>query len=137
MLVDHPRIRIRKHDQHLGGIHVRESNLHILFRQIQQTAFGVSSIFTKFVAMLENKSLWFCCTKNLSDKFEGSYARPLVAEDFKYLAPECGDREKYVKFINDSSRIASAKMKPSIFVNRWHLSEHESCRNVENLSQEQ
>src|SRR5215470_12532868 len=77
--------------------------------------------FTKFVAMLEAKALYFARADRLGDSFEGSYSRANMIgrpEVYKDKIPEEGLRE--------IARIFSWMPKWT-FISSWHLNERESA----------
>lgn len=75
--------------------------------------------FTKFVSLLDTKSLFFIRADKLSDPFEGSFSkaniklRPLVyGENFSII------HEKFSKF--------HMEIRKFTFINSWHMNEYES-----------
>lgn len=67
--------------------------------------------FTKFVALLASRALWFSRADLLGDRFEGSLAAANVIER--------GDSSDAAPFGPDFLRV--------VYVNCWHLAEHESA----------
>jgi hypothetical protein len=71
------------------------------------------SDLAKLITVLEQKALYFPCTLKLPDPFEGLFSLP-TASHISALP-------------NGANIIQSYKhMKRSVFVNSWHLNEHES-----------
>jgi hypothetical protein len=78
--------------------------------------------FTRFIAMLETSSLWFCRTDHLGDPFEGSISQLNIDQEealFQQFAPA----------IITSPVMAKARnvWRQCSFMNCWYLSEHESA----------
>jgi hypothetical protein len=70
--------------------------------------------FTKFVAMLENRGLYFCSLPSLDDPFEGS----LTVGTRDRLRADAGSRER--------SRQLIQAVRRATYVSCWHANEHES-----------
>lgn len=83
--------------------------------------------FTKFVALLESRALFFSRVDKLGDPFEGSWpipnilARELVPED----VPEEG-RSKYLEAMGSLGKALKEWPKLNA-VNCWHMNSHESA----------
>jgi hypothetical protein len=80
--------------------------------------------FTKFVAMLESRALYFARTDCLDDAFEGSYPRNNLEARQRYFDGLPSDQREFVltafpKMAEDFRR--------NVFVNCWHMNEHESA----------
>lgn len=73
--------------------------------------------FTKFVALLETKSLFFSRLDLLGDNFEGSYTKP-HQDAFKRLL---SDQQQHAQQININKMNLTY-----MFVSCWHMSEHEN-----------
>ncbi len=100
--------------------------LHPSFKQPSNSGIAIWRYmdFTKFVAMLESRALYFARTDCLDDAFEGSYPRNnLEARQryFEFLAPE---QREYV--LRTLPKLAE-KFRRNVFVNCWHMNEHESA----------
>ena len=89
--------------------------------------------FTKFVSLLDRKSLFFARADKLGDPFEGSFAkkdiielRDAYAELPEYIKAKLSDQEKYrLQLI--SRRSLFKEHRKMIFANCWHESAHESA----------
>lgn len=82
--------------------------------------------FTKFVALLDSKSLWFTRADRFEDPFEGSY--PKINIIARANIPGVSDAEKPVvsKLIKGSSKVRR-NWTHHVAINCWHMSEHESA----------
>jgi hypothetical protein len=98
--------------------------------------------FTKFVSLLEKKSLYFSRIDKLGDPFEGSttivnkrFIRMVNAENIKRLREEGASEEKISERTNlfkeveklDSEWEFLKEYRKNIYVSCWHLSGHESA----------
>lgn len=81
--------------------------------------------FTKFVALLDSRSLFFVTADQLDDPFEGKYSKKNVEMRkvvYKKLIPD----EQIVK-LGDTLNNFSDALKNFTVINSWHLSEYESA----------
>ncbi len=77
--------------------------------------------FTKFVAMLETNSLYFCRADRLGDPFEGSYSRAN-----EKLRPEVYKGKIPIEKLEEIARVF--RMMPQwTFISSWHMNERESA----------
>lgn len=76
--------------------------------------------FTKFVSLLDRKSLYFSRADHLGDPFEGSVSplNPLIREVI-YRDQEGPDPLVYAEI--------TKRMRMSMYISCWHLNEHESA----------
>ncbi len=80
--------------------------------------------FTKFVSLLDTKSLFFARADKLSDPFEGSYPefnillRPLVYQDLL--------KENFYK-MQEQFKTFNKEIRNFTFINSWHMNEYESA----------
>ena len=72
--------------------------------------------FTKFVSLLETKSLFFVSADHLNDPFEGS-----LSALNKELQPSLFERKFFKNQINRS------EMRTRVAVSCWHINTHESA----------
>jgi hypothetical protein len=86
--------------------------------------------FTKFVGMLDTKSLFFSRPDSFEDRFEGTWGRASLVNiemELRQKAAEgvnvVGGVEKQLK----GREFTAAAMRQLTAVNCWHLSEHESA----------
>lgn len=78
--------------------------------------------FTKFIWILEHKSLWFTRADHLCDPFEGTLSRrSLYLEGVE--PTQSAEYDRNVKIIRDSYK----KWKHWVVVNCWHRNEYESA----------
>src|SRR5659263_439614 len=75
--------------------------------------------FTKFVSLLEKQSLYFARADKFSDPFEGSFSKFNVQNRPNVY----GVSEENMKYYSYCGK----KMRQYIFLNCWHLNEHESA----------
>lgn len=82
--------------------------------------------FTKFVALLDSKSLWFTRADGFKDPFEGSYPSPNIKA--RGIMTGVPDAEKPIvaKLVNSSSEVRRNWVR-YVAVNCWHMSDHESA----------
>ena len=76
--------------------------------------------FTKFISLLDKKSLFFSRVDTLIDKYEGKISE-ITLEEIK-------NNTKYVKYIRDSAEeiiCRNQEYKKEIFVNCWHVNDYE------------
>lgn len=73
--------------------------------------------FTKFVALLDKRALFFSRADQLGDPFEGSYSQASVLERQNKVQPADAEFMKQV----------SQTMPKAILINCWHINEHESA----------
>jgi hypothetical protein len=85
--------------------------------------------FTKFLSMLDNKSLYFSRIDTLNDPFEGSYTKNQIDIRVSKLTDEyCRkkrltiDKEHLIKNYSMSNKV----QRELIYVNCWHNNEYES-----------
>lgn len=83
--------------------------------------------FTKFVALLETKSLYFTRCDKFEDAFEGSYPKMNVA--VREAFPFGLTREQWDKLIqeNEENKERARTAPRYTAINCWHLNEHESA----------
>ena len=86
----------------------------------------------KFLWMLQRNSLYFSRSDLMGDPFEGHYSKPTAMSEDSFVAAQMTDpvfatmgeaihRRNFRKIISDVS-----KEKLNLFVNCWHVNEHES-----------
>jgi hypothetical protein len=86
----------------------------------------------KFLWMLQKCALYFSRSDLMGDPFEGHYSKPTAMSEESFVAAQMTDpvfaamgetihRRNYRKIISDVS-----KEKLNLFVNCWHMNEHES-----------
>ena len=82
--------------------------------------------FTKFVALLDTKSLWFTRADRFEDPFEGSYPKMNIIA--RANIPGVSDEEKPIitRLIKGSSDVRR-NWTHYVAINCWHISEHESA----------
>jgi len=82
--------------------------------------------FTKFVAFLDSKSLWFTRADRFGDPFEGSYPKMNISA--RANMPDVPDEEKPIvlNLIKGSSEVHRNWIH-HVAINCWHMSEHESA----------
>lgn len=79
--------------------------------------------FTKFISILDSKSLFFCRADKLPDSFEGSSAKVDVERrqnQYKYLGDLCDER---LKNYSESCK----KDRKYVHINCWHINNYESA----------
>ena len=86
--------------QPLSGVHQPPGATHCLWRFMD---------FTKYVAMLDQRGLFFTRADRFADPFEGSFARPNLVER------------------RTTMQTARPQLRQSILLNCWHCNEHESA----------
>jgi hypothetical protein len=89
--------------------------------------------FTKFVALLDSRSLYFSSLAKLDDPFEGTLpaaslqvAKQQYKDFYKGLRGEKelgGESVEHVKHMKSINRLT----RPLIYVNCWHMNDHESA----------
>jgi hypothetical protein len=86
----------------------------------------------KFLWMLQHAALYFSRSDHLGDPFEGHYTLANSREEDEFVATQMKDPE-FAKFGEERHRqnfksilSASQYMKTLLFVNCWHMNEHES-----------
>jgi hypothetical protein len=82
--------------------------------------------FTKFVALLDTKSLWFTRADRFEDPFEGSYPKMNIIA--RANIPGVTEEEKPIitKLVKGSSDVRR-NWTHFVAINCWHMSEHESA----------
>jgi len=82
--------------------------------------------FTKFVAFLDSKSLWFTRADKFGDPFEGSYPKMNISaiDEIQNISDE--ERPIVFNLIKDSSEVRRNWIH-HVAINCWHMSEHESA----------
>jgi len=75
--------------------------------------------FTKFVSMLESKSLYFSPTVDMSDPFEGSFSK--LNKDFRPLI------SKVLTEKDGHSGWNAKELRESVYLNCWHMNDYESA----------
>ncbi|MFC1874655.1 hypothetical protein ACFLY3_00650 [Chloroflexota bacterium] len=82
--------------------------------------------FTKFVALLDSKSLWFTRADRFEDPFEGSYPKMNITS--RANVPRVSNKDKPImtRLIKDSSEVRRNWIRYAA-INCWHISEHESA----------
>jgi len=84
--------------------------------------------FTKFVALLESRSLFFCRSDLFLDKFEGSYTRKaadLRDESYRKAIPQMPESQRQHMF--DVQRHARREERKNFYINCWHMNHYESA----------
>ena len=82
--------------------------------------------FTKFVWMLEHRSLYFARSDLLGDPFEGSYSRANIEfrpQVYKEMFEDIGKLDKTFRMFSEYYQL----MRKWIFINCWHMNDHESA----------
>ncbi len=79
--------------------------------------------FTKFVSMLDTKTLFFPRLDKLEDKYEGTLSKPTLALVERSLEDQ--PEEQKVKWSQTLEIYKS--FKAHMFVNCWHINDHESA----------
>ena len=82
--------------------------------------------FTKFVALLDNKSLWFTRADRFQDPFEGSYPKMNIIA--RANIPGVSDEEDPIitRLVKGSSDVRR-NWTHYVAINCWHMGEHESA----------
>lgn len=82
--------------------------------------------FTKFVALLDSKSLWFTRADRFKDPFEGSYPKMNIIA--RANIPRVSDKDEPIitRLLKDSSEVRRNWTR-YVAINCWHMSEHESA----------
>jgi len=82
--------------------------------------------FTKFVAMLDNRGLFFARASKLDDPFEGSYSR--ANEQLRpQVYTQAGLTPEQQKSLFGQLKVFSQQTKFWVLVNCWHMNEVESA----------
>ena len=81
--------------------------------------------FTKFADFIDRKSLFFCRSDNLGDPFEGSYPRHVLEQAHAHLR-EKGLPDAELEKILNRNTAHGQQFRKYVFINCWHISEHES-----------
>jgi len=80
--------------------------------------------FTKFVSLLETKSLYYARSDKFEDRFEGSltqmniHNREIIFQD---ISPE------FSSITKNSIKLNNQKFREFVFINCWHINEYESA----------
>ncbi len=76
--------------------------------------------FTKFVALLNSRSMYFCRADRFDDPFEGSFPREILdrLKTAMWTGSSMGDLTQADAF---------SRLRQQAFINCWHMSEHESA----------
>ena len=82
--------------------------------------------FTKYVALLSTKKLFFARADKLGDKFEGSFTKSSLAERIDHLKVKFCDRPHMTPLMDSVWRIAAYRKTKSVAVSCWHMNQHES-----------
>ncbi|SFQ02528.1 hypothetical protein SAMN05216419_104717 [Nitrosomonas cryotolerans] len=72
---------------------------------------------TKFISLLDSKSLWFSSAAKFDDPFEGSHSK-LYAELLKDFPLDKADKQKRIEFTKQLPKYT--------YINCWHMRESES-----------
>lgn len=102
---------------------------HPVFKQPSDPAIAIWRYmdFTKFVAMLETRSLFFARADKLGDPFEGSFSRgnallrPIIYKELYEKVPA----EMLAKMQADRADLAKWQRQWT-FINCWHINSEES-----------
>ncbi|HEY7311925.1 MAG TPA: hypothetical protein VH643_21355 [Gemmataceae bacterium] len=78
--------------------------------------------FTKFVSMLDTKALFFSRLDKLEDKYEGTLSKPTLA----WVERSLGSQPTEQKAKWSQTLEVYKSFKAHMFVNCWHINEHES-----------
>ena len=84
--------------------------------------------FTKFIHLLESRSLYFSRADKFEDPFEGCFPKEeilAVEEMVDSLETNCSENSR--KFYMETFCDVSQRRKKHIFINCWHLNNHESA----------
>ena len=81
--------------------------------------------FTKLVSMLDSRCLYFTAIDRLQDKFEGAYTNKVLQIGIHSDGPEATERAH--RELDQSFRNIAKFHRKVIFVNCWHLNNHESA----------
>jgi len=82
--------------------------------------------FTKFVWMLEHRSLYFARSDLLGDPFEGSYSKANIKfrpQVYKDMLEDVGKLDRAFGMFSEFFQM----MRKWIFINCWHMNDHESA----------
>jgi hypothetical protein len=79
--------------------------------------------FTKFVSFIESKQLYFARADKFEDPFEGSWPKLNVDARQYYYDLSLEERKNYIKTMGQISK----NHPQHIFINCWHINEHESA----------
>lgn len=83
--------------------------------------------FAKFVSLLANKALWFSRADLLGDPLEGSFTQAYEVQQQELLThPPGGKTSTDVRRDRMLSQTMTHHSRRSVYVNCWHIGEHES-----------
>jgi hypothetical protein len=82
--------------------------------------------FTKFVALLEARALWFTQTKSFEDKYEGVFPKPVLDKDIQEVA-KSGAPEEILTLLRGFRNWAIGASRESTYVSCWHKNDHQSA----------
>jgi hypothetical protein len=83
--------------------------------------------FTKFVAMLEDKALFFANISSLTDSFEGFLTKPTVNQ-FLSVPEDVGHEEAARRRkVGEYNLGVMKRCRNLLYVSAWHMNEHESA----------
>jgi hypothetical protein len=80
--------------------------------------------FAKFVAMLEDKALFFCRADKLGDRFEGSMSRENLRRRPEMYSPIPAES---LAAYNQAAAVTTRGQRQWMYINCWHMNEHESA----------
>ena len=82
--------------------------------------------FTKFISLLQTRTLYFRRADKLNDPFGGSYSIPTIEEIKTFIEDLHSDTRLFLnEFLKERSEFVK-KMTRCTAINCWHLNEHES-----------
>lgn len=79
--------------------------------------------FAKYLDLISTSELFFCRSDNLGDPFEGSYPEKHLDRRIEEIKKSAGDFSREVQMYV----LAGAEYRKYVYVNCWHMSEHESA----------
>jgi len=82
--------------------------------------------FTKFVALLDSRSLWFTRSDKFEDPFEGSYPKMNIVARENISGVSDAEKPIISKLIKGSSDVRR-NWTHYVAINCWHMNEHESA----------
>jgi hypothetical protein len=82
--------------------------------------------FTKYVALLSTRKLFFARADKLGDPFEGSFTKLSLAARIDHLKGKFSDRPHMTPLMDSVWRTAAYRRTKSVAVSCWHMSQHES-----------
>lgn len=88
--------------------------------------------FTKYVAMLDQRALYFARARYLGDRFEGSNTRMNIEafeEILRSTFPDMPEDERHARVSQERDNMAKVNEGMTLFhlINCWHESDHESA----------